>query len=187
MRLTTHLPAGGRIASTAQLSLKTCPRFLELRRLLFVSDAASPKHRAKESTTKCPPRDIHPQRRMRPHARASLLPKRSVAAQRKCRKFGPKPTAQKRRYHCNINYLVAGWGARIRTWEWRNSSVHRLARKPLRSHPLKQAPQPFLDQRTRCQRFTVSSAKQEVAATETVISLHAPPSNAAAPQPHLRS
>src|SRR5580692_8153815 len=88
-RFETH----GRIASSAQLPLKTCPRFLELRRLLFVSDAVSPKHRAKESTTKCPPRDIHPQSRMRPHARASPLPKRSAAAHRKCRKFGPNLTA----------------------------------------------------------------------------------------------
>ena len=23
---------------------------------------------------------------------------------------------------CNINYLIAGWGARIRTWEWRNQN-----------------------------------------------------------------
>jgi hypothetical protein len=129
MRLTTRLPAGGQIASTAQLPLKTCPRFLELRRLLFVSDAASPKHRAKESTTKCPPRDIHPQSRMRPHARASPLPKGSVAAQRKCRKFGPNPTTPKSRYHCNINCLVAGWGARIRTQEWRNASKDKSQRE----------------------------------------------------------
>jgi hypothetical protein len=52
----------------------------------------------------------------------SLLPKRSGATPRKCREFGRNTTPQKELSHRNINYLVAGWGARIRTWEWRNQN-----------------------------------------------------------------
>jgi hypothetical protein len=52
----------------------------------------------------------------------SLLPKRSRATPRKCREFGRNLTARKGCFYCNINYLVAGWGARIRTWEWRNQN-----------------------------------------------------------------
>jgi hypothetical protein len=54
--------------------------------------------------------------------RKSLLPKRSRATPRMCRKVGGNRTSTKESSHSNINYLVAGWDARIRTWEWRNWS-----------------------------------------------------------------
>jgi hypothetical protein len=56
----------------------------------------------------------------RRRVRMSLLPKRSRATPRKCRKFGRNLTALRYYSHCGTNNLVAGWGARIRTWEWRN-------------------------------------------------------------------
>jgi hypothetical protein len=68
----------------------------------------------------------------RRRVRMSLLPKRSRATPRKCRKFGQILTASKDYFHCISNYLAAGWGARIRNWEWRKLP-YRLARLPLRS------------------------------------------------------
>jgi hypothetical protein len=51
----------------------------------------------------------------------SLLSKRSRATPRKCREFGQNLPARKRWFNRNINYLVAGWGAGIRTWDWRSN------------------------------------------------------------------
>jgi hypothetical protein len=52
----------------------------------------------------------------------SVARKAGLAAE-KVQEFGPNPTAPGHLSQCNINYLVAGWGARIRTWEWRNQKL----------------------------------------------------------------
>jgi hypothetical protein len=82
---------------------------------------------------------------------------------------------------------VAGWGARIRTWEWRKLPIGWLGRRCDRHLPNRETHRPFLDQRAHYQRYEVSPAKKEFTATGAVISLLAPASNAAALQLHPRS
>jgi hypothetical protein len=57
------------------------------------------------------------------------IPRRIVSATnglardtKKSRQLAPNLPHQNDKNYCNINYLNAGWGARIRTWEWRNQN-----------------------------------------------------------------
>src|SRR5437870_2367628 len=57
------------------------------------------------------------------------IPRRMVSAKnrparnaKKPRQLAPNLPHQNDKNYCNINYLRLGWGARIRTWEWRNQN-----------------------------------------------------------------
>jgi hypothetical protein len=100
--------------------LQWAPRLCCGQQLVFPSGAASPKYLVKESTTKSPPRDIRAPCRRGRQVRTSLPPKRSCARTKNLANSGKESDSVKRHFlHHNIRDLVAGWGARIRTWEWR--------------------------------------------------------------------
>jgi hypothetical protein len=57
------------------------------------------------------------------------IPRRIVSAKnrptrnaKKARQLAPNLPHQNDKNSCSINRLNAGWGARIRTWEWRNQN-----------------------------------------------------------------
>jgi hypothetical protein len=112
----------GRSASTPRLSLRTCSRFLELRRVIISVSDSPPKTTREKFNHEIAAERYSRTVSKRQRVRTSLPAKRSRTTPGKWRKLGRKLTPRKDKSHCNIIYLYSGWGARIRTWEWRNQN-----------------------------------------------------------------
>jgi hypothetical protein len=97
--------------------------FRQLRRVKFSSfPAPHRRNNARKSQPRNRRREIFTHG-VEETARENVSASKKIACDaEKSRKLGRNSTARKDKYYCNIKYLSVGWGARIRTWEWRNQN-----------------------------------------------------------------
>ena len=104
------------------LNLARKVRFMRTHPYDLSSDASLRSRLQQKSTTKCPPRDFR-RRLLRDTAHTSSLPQIGLAcASRTGAKWRQNRCRQKSKNNHVINSLHVGWGARTRTWEWRNQN-----------------------------------------------------------------